>query len=557
VSAIAFGRGQEIVMTKSASTAAVRPRSNAAGALMEAWRELGDQAAPIGEVPRLAVVEALDLPEIVAHLDTREIASRIVAWRAASPPLDALFRDAVPPADALRRFGLTHWTAGNPQAAAIALATAAAIAPNDAPLWLDLGFTLHATGEAAQARSVFERALALDPAPARGWLGLALVAKDLTNPVRAEEAFKAALARDPTLAEAAFGLGLLCFEQRRYPEAALRWREAITHGCRNPLVYAGLGQALFFAGDFSGAAQALERQISQGAADPQLVERYALARFVQILIEGDLDAAFAAYHSAAGPAADETRVANAAFQILSAYGHRKAALRLGKAGRAKMPDDAVHRYLLDALSGAKLDRAPQDYLIAHFDAFAENFDKQLVDVLGYHVPETLSRLVASTGKRLPLAVDLGCGTGLAGRYLRAGRTRLVGVDLSPRMLAKAADRGVYDSLIEDDIVGYLQATPERFDLVFAADVLVYFGDLEAFLAAAALATRPGGLFAFNIETTSLAPYLLLPSGRFAHDVAALHAQAARWFEVRMTQPAFLRAEANGRVHGALILLERR
>ena len=543
-------------MTKRASTA-VRPSSNAAGALIEAWRELGDHSAPIGEAPRLAVVEALDLPEIVAHLDDREIDSRIAAWRAVSPPLDALLLQNTPPAEALRRFGLTHWTAGNPNAAAIALATAAAIAPHDAPLWLDLGFTLHATGEAAQARSVFERALALDPNPARGWLGLALVAKDTSNPVRAEEAFKAALARDSTLSEAAFGLGLLCFEQRRYPEAALRWRQAIAHGCRNPLVYAGLGQALFFAGDFAAAAEALERQVAPGGADPQLVERFALARFVATLIDGDLDAAFAAYHAVAGANADEKRVASAAFQILSAYGHRKAALRLGKAARAKIPNDPVHRYLIDALDGAKHDRAPRDYVIAHFDAFAEGFDRQLVDVLGYHVPETLSRLVAASGKRLPVAVDLGCGTGLAGRYLRAGRTRLVGVDLSPRMLAKAADRQIYDSLVEDEIVSYLQSTTQRFDLVFAADVLVYLGDLEAFLAAAAVATRPGGLLAFNIETTTRAPYLLLPSGRFAHDVAALQAQAARWFDVRVSEPASLRAEANKRVQGALILLERR
>jgi hypothetical protein len=46
-----------------------------------------------------------------------------------------LFLQQTPPAQALRRFGLTHWAAGNPRAAGIALATAAAIAPGDAALW--------------------------------------------------------------------------------------------------------------------------------------------------------------------------------------------------------------------------------------------------------------------------------------------------------------------------------------------------------------------------------------------------------------------------------------
>ncbi len=544
-------------MTNSALSATQHARANAAGALIEAWGELDSQPASIGAMPDLHGAEALDLPEIVAQLDAKEIGARISAWRAASPPLDGLFRQNVRPADALRRFGLTHWTGGNPRAASTVLATAAALARNDAPVWLDLAFTLHAIGEPAQAHSVFERALALDPAPARGWLGLALVARDLTNATRAEEAFKAALSRDSTLAEAAFGVGLLCFEQRRYAEAAAHWRHAIANGCRNPMIYLGLGQSLFFAGDFAGAADALEREVATGQADPKIVDRFALSRFLTTAIRGDLDAAFAAYHAAAGPSADEAQTANAAFKLLSGYGHREAALRLARSPRAKIPDDPEHRYLVDAVAGAAHDRAPADYVIAHFDGFAERFDQQLVDVLGYRVPETLARLVAATGKSLPRALDLGCGTGLAAPHLRAGRSRFVGVDLSPRMLAKAADRQLYDSLVEADVIGFLEATSEQFDLVFAADLVIYLGSLDGFLNGAARVTRPGGLVAFNIETTVEAPYVLLTSGRFAHSIDAFRAKAAPLFDVKRVDPAILRAEASGRVQGALILLERR
>jgi predicted TPR repeat methyltransferase len=546
-------------MMKGASRAApLRPGSSAAGALIEAWRELGPQAAEIDSVPALAPLEALDLPDIVARLTASEIGSRVAAWRAASRPLDALLAQQTPPADALRRFGLTHWAAGNPRAASIVLATAAALAPDDAALWLDLGFTLHAAGEVSDARSVLERALVLDPAPARGWLGLALVAKELADLSRAEEAFAAALARDPSLADAAFGLGLLCFEQRRYAQAARHWRTAIAAGCRNPLVYAGLGQALFFAGDFAAASEALARQIASGASDAKIVERFALSRFVETMIAHDAEAAIAAYREAAGPQADDSaRVARTAFQILSAYGHREAALRLGRTLLASLTDDPEHRYILDALAGEKLDRAPRDYLVAHFDCFAENFDRQLVDVLGYHVPQTLARLVVSTGKTLPRAVDLGCGTGLAGQYLRAERSRLVGVDLSPRMLAKAADRQIYDALVEEEMIAFLEGAAECFDLVFATDAVVYLGELQAFFRAAARVTAQGGLLAFNIETTAEAPYLLLPSGRFAHDLASLEASAAPWFAMRASERAFLRAEANAKVRGALVLLERR
>jgi predicted TPR repeat methyltransferase len=166
-------------------------------------------------------------------------------------------------------------------------------------------------------------------------------------------------------------------------------------------------------------------------------------------------------------------------------------------------------------------------------------------------------MIAATGRKMTRAVDLGCGTGLAGPRLRAERSRLVGVDVSPRMLAKAAERGCYDELVEADMTAFLEETPERFDLVFAADALVYLGDLEGFLSAAARVAPPGGFLAFNLETTARAPYVLLPSGRFAHAIDAVLAIAAPWFSLKSCAPAFLRVEANTRVNGALVLLERR
>ena len=85
---------------------------------------------------------------------------------------------------------------------------------------------------------------------------------------------------------------------------------------------------------------------------------------------------------------------------------------------AELRSDPIQRYLFDAVAGEKLDRAPSDYLVAYFDRFADTFDKQLVEVLGYDVPEKLSSMVEGYGGRLPRVLDLGCGTGLAGPRLR-------------------------------------------------------------------------------------------------------------------------------------------
>ena len=547
-------------MVRGVSAAARgRARKQDSDAGLHAWLETDPHRRDSLAFAPYATGGDAALPPVVSRLDAAEIGSRIASWRAASAPLDALFLQGVPPAAALRRFGLTHWSMNNARAASAILAVAAALAPNDAALWLDLGSTLHACGEAAEARPAFERALALDPGLARAWLGLALVANALTDPEAAERAFAAALQRDPQLSEAAFGLGLLCFEQRRYAEAVAHWRRAIDAGSRHALVHAGLGQALFFTGDFSGAARELASQIASGVGvDQKLTRRYALARFLEAMIVADDVAAFSAYREAAkADAEDEATVARTAFSLLSAYGHRDAAIRLGRARLPHGDADPIQRYLFDAVVGEKLDRAPRDYLVAYFDRFAETFDKQLVDVLGYDVPEKLARLVAAHGRELPRAVDLGCGTGLAAQHLRTGRSRLVGVDLSPRMLAKAAKRRAYDELVEADMIAFLEQTGETFDLVFAADALIYLGALDAFLSAAARVMPPGALLAFNVETTDAAPYALLPSGRFAHELSALRDAAATWFAPCVEQAAVLRAEACTPVEGALILLERR
>ena len=79
-----------------------------------------------------------------------------------------------------------------------------------------------------------------------------------------------------------------------------------------------------------------------------------------------------------------------------------------------------------------------------FDEYAATFEDSLVRQLGYDVPAQMEALLArehadEQGRvSRQLAVDLGCGTGLAGAALR-GRChgRLLGCDLSAMMVAEA------------------------------------------------------------------------------------------------------------------------
>jgi predicted TPR repeat methyltransferase len=219
-------------------------------------------------------------------------------------------------------------------------------------------------------------------------------------------------------------------------------------------------------------------------------------------------------------------------------------------------------------------RKPKEFVAELFDSFADSFDEKLVRDLNYQVPKLIGQVIKSFAeaninnkKRFQHALDAGSGTGLAGRYMRPLVSGLlVGVDASQKMLDVAAkctltvgcgsdnkesavetddknsndETPLYDGLLamdlEDMTVGntllpYLTAASSSqriatkssgngFDLVVAADVLVYFGALDDILRTFQKVSVPGALLVFSCERTTFeeAPlgYRLLPSGRFAH-----------------------------------------
>jgi predicted TPR repeat methyltransferase len=483
--------------------------------------------------------------------------ARLSRWRAAFPALDGLIASGAAPGAALRRLGLTLWSRGAAEAAAEALAEAALWAPDDAAIRLDLGFARRAAGATAAAAEAFEAATRLAPGDARAFLALGLVSRELKSAGQAEGALLRALALDPALDEAAYALGLVCFDARRYAEAATHWRGIVARGFRAPGLWLGLGQCQFFLGEFSAAVQSLVAHLETAPDDSAAARRLALVAFLDGAIRGGPEGGRAAYAARAGgaPIGD---VAKTAVQLLAAYGYASTALDVARAFMADAADDPLHRHHLAALAGEAVARAPADYVEAYFDRFADAFDTQMFEVLHYCGPRKLSRLLAETGAPGGVTLDIGCGTGAAAPYLRPRATRLIGVDLSTKMLEKARARGLYDELIQADMVDCVAGESDAFDLIFAADALIYLGDLQPFLAAAARALKVGGALALTLETTAKAPYELTTSGRFAHAPKAVIAAAADLgFALRASRRAFLRLEAHRRLNAALIVLERR
>jgi predicted TPR repeat methyltransferase len=163
-----------------------------------------------------------------------------------------------------------------------------------------------------------------------------------------------------------------------------------------------------------------------------------------------------------------------------------------------------------------------------FDQYAARYDTALTGRLAYRGPallrEAVEKVTHAAGRPVHFSsiLDLGCGTGLGGAAFRPVTGRLVGVDLSPAMIAQAAAKDLYDRLGTADLADFLAeeaGAAALYQLVLAADVFVYVNDLGPIVAAVARVLAPGGLFAFTVETHSGDGVQLLPTLRYAHGAA--------------------------------------
>ncbi|CAK0752189.1 Methyltransferase domain-containing protein [uncultured Gammaproteobacteria bacterium] len=500
------------------------------------------------------------LPPDLRSLDAAQAA--LAAWRENDRRLDALLRQDIPVTIALDRHAGHLWQEKRVEDSAALLKIAVALAPEQPWLWSNLGAAFNAVGQNELARACVDYSLRLAPHQPRVWLFLATLCATIGDDAAAESAFLTALEQAPELADGWFGLAQLRHRQRRFEDAALCLDSCIACGGGDATIYGLLGQIRYQIGAFSAAADAFSAAVALAPEQSHYRHMLGLVRTLTVAIAGgDATQASTAYRTAAGTAAMALKlVFRTAFGLLNGFGHQEAALRLGRAYLELDPDNPSTHYMLAAVTGTDLTRSPDDYLVEHFNGFADSFDSQLVTMLGYRVPEALCVLVEAVltaDDRKLEVVDAGCGTGLAGPLIRARANTLTGLDLAPRMIEKAAARGVYDHLVETEVTTWLARHPASTDLILAADLLVYIGDVRGLFAAAAIALKPDGLLALSIETITGRDYQLLSCGRFAQDPEYIARTAAdhRLIVVR-TQTIDLRLEANHPVAGRLFLLRR-
>jgi predicted TPR repeat methyltransferase len=178
----------------------------------------------------------------------------------------------------------------------------------------------------------------------------------------------------------------------------------------------------------------------------------------------------------------------------------------------------------------------------------------------YQGPELIhaavKEVLGSAGKRMDI-LDLGCGTGLCAPLFREQALKLSGVDLSEKMVDVARRRNLYDHLLVGDIAVALEGMNEEYDLIIAADVFIYVGDLERVFELCVRTLRRSGLLAFTIEAAKneAAGYVLETSGRYSHTTQYVRALAqSSGLEISMMKNGVLRMDRGNPIHGYVVAL---
>ncbi len=97
------------------------------------------------------------------------------------------------------------------------------------------------------------------------------------------------------------------------------------------------------------------------------------------------------------------------------------------------------------------------------------------------------------------------------------------------MIEEARRKALYDRLATGELLEFLATEAvagARYDLVLAADVLVYIADLAGVAAAVRRVLTPAGRFGFTVETHAGEGVRLGESLRYAHGAAHVRAAMA-------------------------------
>ena len=374
----------------------------------------------------------------------------------------------------------------------------------------------------------------------------------------AERLYRQILTAMPTHFDALHLLGVIKGQQNEFAAAVPFFEQALRINPASAAAFNNFGNVLHALGRYAQALASYDRSLALRPGNPKgLLHRGDVLRKLR-----RSDEALVSYDRALLLQPDYLDALIHRGGVLADMGRYDEAVAAYRKALASGGDAQRIGYSLACLGAEPMPKAsPAEYVKELFDQYADAFDEHLIETLEYKTPTLLVDVMRAllTPTAGPLDVlDLGCGTGLCGPLLRPFARTLVGVDLSPKMLAKARERGGYDELVCAELAAYLAGQSQRFDLGVAADVFVYIGDLSEVFAGIHKVLRAGGLFGFSVEAgDDETDAALQPTHRFVHSLGYLRRLAAvQGFTIESAESQMIRKSRDVDVPGYLVVMRR-
>lgn len=476
--------------------------------------------------------------------------------------------------DAWHLLGVISQQKGDYDSAVQLFGKALSIDASQAKLHCNLGSSLQALGRSEDALACYERALALQSDYAIVWNNRGNALRSLGQIAAALDSFDHALSHNNSTPGTWINRGLCLQESDQDELAILDFKQALTLAPHNMDALFAQGVSLQKLGHVQAALDIYTQALNVGV--PQERKRYAALQINRSILFNKLGQhaeALLSLNLALEATPESSKVWQQLGHTHRLCGDNTSALHAYRQAldfctqqpntetETESEQEAQLRFFLASLGQTDIPAAaPPAYVKELFDQYASHFDQHLHQQLAYQVPQLIWQALQKTGHTQTQrnTLDLGCGTGLCAAFLRPISQRLTGVDLSPKMLAQADKLQAYDALVCDELLHYLSAAPSTaFDLIVAADVLVYLGALETLFERVHAHLQKDGVFAFSVEESVQEDVRLNLNQRYAHSAAYLRQLAQRThFEVVSLERHAGRQEAADAVMSLIVVLRK-
>jgi predicted TPR repeat methyltransferase len=372
--------------------------------------------------------------------------------------------------------------------------------------------------------------------------------------------FHEVLRGNPRDFEALYGLGLVYLHAQQFEQAQQLFGETVR---LDPLFADGFcvrGVALLRLGRHQEGIVCLERAL---AIRPNSVD--ALANHATALLEiGQAEKALAELDRAIAIDPNHFVSWNNRGNALVAMNRQEDAV---ESYTKALEIDPTHRLAAENRDNAlfqlrRLPRCPPGFMRNLFDGFSSHYDDTMLVKLNYrahlHLRDLADRVLPKPASPQRI-LDLGCGTGLVGEAFRdfAAGGQIDGIDLAPKMIEAARARGIYRDLTLGDLEIALANPGPQYQLVLAADTMIYLGDLSRCFSGVFRRLEPGGHYLFAVESLDGEGWEQTPENRFRHSESYLRSEAARaGLDVIAVDPCTLRNEHNVPVGGLVVALRK-